>query len=377
MTRRAAVALLSGSVVRGFAKSDRIAVVGAGIIGASIAFHLAKRGAQVTVLEKERPGAGATRNSFAWLNAFSKQPRSYYDLNVHGIAGWRRLCQEIPDLQVQWGGGVEWATGEDAKRLRGDIARLERWGYLTHLISASDLHQLLPGFTPGPVDAAAFAEQEGTVDPEHAVGELMRSAQKLGARPEYPSEVTGISTSNGRVRAIQTKVGTIEADYYVIAAGIDTPRLARMVQVAVPLKESIGLLAHSLPAKKMVDRVVVAPSATIKQNLDGRIVTGTDFGGASGSDTSKEFGRKLLANAQRYLPGIKGTELEIVTLGRRVMPKDEHPIVGFVQQCPNLYVAAMHSGMTLAPVIGQIAVAEILDGVDVDLLSDYRLSRFA
>ena len=136
-------------------------------------------------------------------------------------------------------------------------------------------------------------------------------------------------------------------------------------------------LAHSLPAKKLVDRVVVAPSATIKQNLDGRIVTGTDFGGASGSDTSKEFGRKLLANAQRFLPGIKDTELEMVTLGRRVMPKDEHPIVGFVHQCPNLYVAAMHSGMTLAPVIGQIVAAEVLDGVNVDLLTDYRLSRFA
>ena len=91
MTRRGALAILSSTAVRGFAKNDRVVIAGAGIIGASIAYHLAKRGARVTVLEKQRPGAGATEKSFAWINSFSKQPRSYYDLNLHGMAGWRRL----------------------------------------------------------------------------------------------------------------------------------------------------------------------------------------------------------------------------------------------------------------------------------------------
>ena len=70
---------------------DHVIVAGAGIIGASIAYHLAKRGARVTLLEKEHPAAGTTKNSFAWLNASEKSPRSYYELNLAGIAGWRRL----------------------------------------------------------------------------------------------------------------------------------------------------------------------------------------------------------------------------------------------------------------------------------------------
>ena len=114
MHRRTLLKLLSGPVITGFQlgaaepRPHRVVISGAGIIGASIAYHLAQRGAQVTILEKQRPGSGATRNSFAWLNA-SKQPRSYYELNLMGMLGWRRLCTEIGhELQVQWGGSVRW-----------------------------------------------------------------------------------------------------------------------------------------------------------------------------------------------------------------------------------------------------------------------------
>ena len=77
------------------------------------------------------------------------------------------------------------------------------------------------------------------------------------------------------------------------------------------------------------------------------------------------------------LPGIRGVAVERVTVGHRVMPADEYPIVGFSDACPNLYVAAMHSGVTLAPLIGQLAALEILDGARVSSLEPYRPSRFS
>jgi glycine/D-amino acid oxidase-like deaminating enzyme len=87
------------------AGSDSVVVVGAGIVGASIGYHLAKRGARVTILEKDKPASAATGTSFAYLNASRKRPRPYYDLNLLGIDNWRRLQLEIgSELKIEWSG---------------------------------------------------------------------------------------------------------------------------------------------------------------------------------------------------------------------------------------------------------------------------------
>jgi glycine/D-amino acid oxidase-like deaminating enzyme len=374
-----AIQVMATSIGRA-ATRDRVVIAGAGIMGASIGYHLARRGARVTIVEKERPGAGATQNSFAWINAtFSKQPRSYFELNLAGIAGWRRLSLEFgSELQIQWGGSVEWAApGDGARKLLASVRHHEAWGYPTRLIDAASMASLFPAVSPGPVGAACFSEIDGTLDPMHALNVLLARARAAGAEVQHPCEVTGISISGGRVKAVETTQGSMEADYFVIAAGTGSTRLARMAEVHVPLKESPGALAHTRPLKRLLDHVALAPGATIKQNPDGRIVTGTDFGGSPVTEAAREYGMTLLGNARRFLPALESAELETTTLGHRVLPLDEYPIVGFTGRCPNLYIAAMHSGITLSPLIGQLAAMEILDGADVDLLKPYRPSRFA
>jgi len=353
-----------------------IVISGAGIIGASIAYHLAKRGAQVTVLEKQRPGAGATQNSFAWLNAF-KRPQPYYELSLLGVLGWRRLCTEIgSELDLQWGGTVQWSvSGAPATALGKTVEMYRRWGYPTHLVDDAEFSRLLPGIDRGPLGAALFSELEGTVDPVHAVNVLLKSARQFGAKIEYPCEVTGITLAGGGVKELRTSKGPIEAGVLVLASGTDTPRLAQMAGIRVPLKESTGLLAHTAPHPRLLERIALAPGANIKQNPDGRIVTGTDFEASAITTPSREAAEKLLQNAAQFLPKLKDAPLETVTLGHRVLPEDGFPIVGFSSR--NLYIAAMHSGMTLAPIIGQLAATEILDGAAVDLLTPFRLSRFA
>jgi glycine/D-amino acid oxidase-like deaminating enzyme len=382
MHRRTLLKVLSGPVITGFrlgaaeSRPHRVVISGAGIIGASIAYHLAQRGAQVTILEKQRPGSGATRNSFAWLNA-SKQPRSYYELNLMGMLGWRRLCTEIGhELQVQWGGSVRWVPPAGVASLSKRTQQFEQWGYPIGVVDQSDFARLLPAVNPGSFGAASYSSLEGTVDPMHALIVLLHKAEQFGAKVEYPCEVTGLDMAGDRVRGVQTTRGRMEADVVVLASGVDTPRLAQMAGVNVPLKESAGLLAHSTPQARILDSVALGPGADIKQGLDGRIVTGLDFGPSNATDTSLEVGEKLLKNAEGYIEKLKGIPVESVTLGYRVLPEDGFPIVGFPERRPNLYIAAMHSGMTMCPIIGQLAAMEILDGVTVDLLTSYRLSRF-
>jgi glycine/D-amino acid oxidase-like deaminating enzyme len=359
------------------ASTNRAVIVGAGIIGTSIGYHLAKRGAQVTILEKEKPGSGATGKSFAFLNASRKQPRSYYDLNLFGIEGWRRLQLELgQELKVQWGGAVEWKTpGETANKLLETVHAYQQWGYSARQIDASELHALLPEASPGAVGAAAFYEEEAAVDPLQVLDLLVRKTQGFGATIESPLEVTGLDIVGDRVRGVQTARGKIEADVFVFAAGAGTQQLAKFAEVNVPLDSSIGVLAHTAPQPALLGRVTLAPGFSIRQNPDGRIVTGGSVEGKEGAPGDQ--GVELLQGAAQYIPRLHGASVESVTVGHRVLPKDGYPILGFAQKYKNLYIAATHSGMTLAPIIGQLASIEILDGTTVDLLAPYRPARFA
>ena len=179
------------------------------------------------------------------------------------------------------------------------------------------------------------------------------------------------------MRAVQTTDGRIDVATVVLAGGVDTPPLAAITGVKVPLKDSPGVLAHTAPRSQMLVRLALAPGAHVKQHRDGRVVTGANFGGSPVTDASKDYGRKLVQRAAQFLPALDGAPVERVTVGYRVLPIDGFPIIGFAARYPNLYIAAMHSGITLAPLVGQLAALEILDGAQVDLLQPYRPERFA
>jgi glycine/D-amino acid oxidase-like deaminating enzyme len=269
--------------------------------------------------------------------------------------------------------------------LRASVRGHQEWGYATHLIDEDEIHRLLPNIAPGEFGAACYCEYEGAVDPMDAVKALLRQVREAGAEVRYPHEVTGLKIEGGRVRAIQAGESSLEAGVVVLACGLAVPSLAEMAGVSVPLKESEGVLVHTRPQPKLIDRVVLAPDIHCKQKLDGRVVVGgrivagvgTAIGPLAGAAPEPgEYAKRILREAAQVLPGLRGVAVERVTLGRRVMPADEYPIVGFAASCPNLYIAAMHSGVTLAPLIGQLAALEILDQARVGLLEPYRPARF-
>jgi glycine/D-amino acid oxidase-like deaminating enzyme len=382
--RRALFQLAFGAAIAGVARRSsaepaRIVIAGGGIIGANLAYRLAKRGAAVTLLERTRPASGATANSFAWINAtYSKQPRAYFDLNRLGIEAWQQLDREIAgELPLRWGGSVEWYEGDPrAAEFRGEVRRHQVWGYPTHLIDERTLRALERHIEPGPVAAAAHAEIEGSVDPVRATDLLLARAARLGAHIIHPAEVVGLDERSGRIRAVRTSNGDVEADTLIVACGTDTPRVAAMAGVRVPLKESPGVLVHTAPMPATLERVVLSPIAHMKQKPDGRIVTGSGFGGTPSTDSSREAGERFLKTASRVLPVLGETALEKVTLGYRPLPADEFPVIGFPPNRRDVYITVMHSGVTLSPLVAELAAVEILDGVEVEPLAPYRPARF-
>jgi glycine/D-amino acid oxidase-like deaminating enzyme len=389
----AAAATIPGRLLAG-PRPNHVVVVGGGIVGAAIAYRLARRSARVTVLDRAGAAAGATGRSFAWLNAdFSKRPLHYHALNRLGLSAYRVLEQELPGLPVQWGGAVQWCTqAAAADELRRQVREQQEWGYPVRLIDVAQLRALEGELRAANARAATFAEEEGFADPVATTQLLLDKAREAGAEFVFPCEVVGLAIAAGHVTAVITTRGDVAADLLVVAAGVDTPTIAAMAGVEVPLLPAPGLLVHTRPMAALLSHVAIGPDAHFKQYRDGRVVIGDDFGPPPTvahdvlqhqpadfpNDATREVHtRRILRQAAQYLPALADAPVDRVTVGWRPLPKDGYPIVGASARCPNLYVVVTHSGVTLAAVLSELAAIEILDGVEVQALAPYRPSRFA
>ncbi|MBS0389364.1 MAG: FAD-binding oxidoreductase, partial [Proteobacteria bacterium] len=253
----------------------RIAVIGGGIVGASIAMHLAEAGAGVLQFEKTAPAAGATRNSFAWLNAFVDD-RHYQALRLDSIAAWHRLDRPLR-LGIVWGGYLNWARdAAEAGVVRANAAQLEGTAFPTRSLSAGEFAALSPHIDPGTMVAALYSPMDGHVDPVQATSRFLDRARRRGARFVCPATVLGFQTLNGRLRAVDTSAGRYAIDRAIVAAGVDTPALLAMAGFKLELRHAPGFLAHSAPLAIQTRCICDAPGGvSFKQMADGSLV-GTD-----------------------------------------------------------------------------------------------------
>jgi glycine/D-amino acid oxidase-like deaminating enzyme len=362
---------LGGKMKRTMKKS--IAIIGGGVIGLSAAYHLARRGARVTVIDGATPGGGATAGSFAWINAASMNGSTdYYRLRLQSLLELQRFERDLA-LPVKHGGRLEWRDDE------GDLAReyaiLAGLGYAVQWLDREDVSGLEPALIDPP-ERAVFTALESSLDPEVMISCLVAGAERLGVEIRGGCRVTGFTVEQGAVRGVTVEDGSVEADCVVLAAGVDSEALAATVGLRLPMANSPGLLTHTAPAPPLLGRVVLTPTVHMKQDLDGRIVAAWDFAGGPVPDDIEREGERLLAAITALLRLEEPLVLDDITVALRPQPEDGFPIVGFAKGPDNLYVTVMHSGITLAPLIGRLAAAEILDGVVAELLAPFRPNRY-
>jgi glycine/D-amino acid oxidase-like deaminating enzyme len=370
----------------------RVVVAGAGIVGASIALQLARAGATVTVVDRSGPASHASRGTFAWINAtWAKQPRHYHALAQEGVAGWGDL-EDLLALPVRWGGSIEWFDSvERTERLAGQIDEQVAWGEPARMLSADEVARLEPKLRVEPGMRAAFSPNDGAVDPVLATERMLAAAEAEGALLRWPVALEGVELSAGRLTAVETSRGRIPADRLVLATGADEAAPEAFADIAVPQRSTPGVIAVTRPMPRILERVVAAPGVHMHQRADGRIVLGEQegppddvahgrrLGGRPNDFPLPELGRahgeRMLAVARAFVPEIEGAEVENAWIGWRPLPLDGHPVLGASPSRRDVYLAIMHSGVSLAPIVGRLAATELLTETPVDRLDVYRPDR--
>ena len=374
-------------------KSLRIVIIGAGIIGASIAFHLSRRHVNLTVIDQAQPGTGASSHSFAWINAtIGKEPTSYHDLNRRSVDMWSRFASLLQsDLGLRWGGELRWAsTKEKADELRRGVERQQQRGYACRLLNEAAFRTLEPSIKPETFMIGALSVKDGIVEPSKVIHCCLRHVQENGGTVSCNTMVTDFvmhstGRSGRRLKAIRTTRGEIPCDVVVLAAGVGSTQLAALLGLDIPHQDSPGVVVWTGPRPPLFKNIAVLntparhvnqPGIHVRQWTDGTVMIGEGSQESLARDDSQAHADELLTRATFYLPALAGARAIPVPVGYRPMPLDELPILGFTQAVPNLYIALMHSGVTLAPLVGEMSMIEIVDGIQVALLDSYRLERF-
>lgn len=363
-----------------------IIVVGAGVVGAAVAYRLALAGARVTVLEAaQRVGAGTSGRSFAWTNSNEKVPRPYYDLNVAGMRAHQALGDELGATPWWHGGGsVEW-FGTDAERAaqQNKVERLRSWGYAAQWITPPRLHELEPDIDLTAVGDApiGYYPEEGWLDPIPYIHAMLDLARRQGAVVRTGARVTEVHLNGGQVGGVCLQAGErLTGDVVVNCAGRWADTLAVADVPTLPLAPTLGLLVLTPPVTACLNRVVRSPAIHMRPDGAGRLMLHADDGDAAvTADTEPSLGlpiaQEMARRAARVLPSIGQVAPEVARIGVRPIPADGLSAVGPMPGVAGYYVVVTHSGVTLSPLLARLVASEVVDGNQQSQLEPFRPSR--
>ncbi|ONK12932.1 FAD-dependent oxidoreductase [Streptomyces sp. MP131-18] len=327
-----------------------VVVVGAGIVGASVAYHLARRGVPVTLLEQgPGPGTGVTADSFAWVGGSGGDwPGGAQDLREYVLADYERLEAELPDVTLRRTGSLNWGGGPDQEsRLMPGQFRVGR----------SDITALEPNLRHPP-DQAVHVPGDAGVDATALTGALVAAAEAHGATVRYETAVTSLQLSGERVEGVLSATGPHSAATVVLTAGTNVPQLCEPLPADLPVAASPATLARVAAPPGLVRTIVARPDLEVREVRDGELLLVLPHvdGPAALRERAAQDALRRLRTAFR---GSDECRLLGYRTGRRPMPA-HGPLIGYATHDRSVYVAVMHPGVTLAPTVGRLVADELV-----------------
>ncbi len=364
----------------------RIVVIGSGIVGSSIAYECAKAGAGVTIFDSGRLAGGASAVSFAWTNATTKTPRSYFALNVAGMRAHLELKRDFGDAPwfVQTG-SLEWrTTAAGLSQQREEFRQLREWGYGVEWIDKSDLARMEPDIDVAAVGGSpiAYYPEEGWVDPVLYAASLLRSASaRWATNIRLNQPVVAVETQNGHVKGVRTAGGErVEADVVINCTGSLSDHALGNIP-AVPMASTIGALAFTPPVGLTLRSLFHADDLDVRPDGAGRLMihkvsVDRTLSEAKQLQPDGAEATALLEAARKVVPALNSVNIEAIRTTVRPIPRDGLTCVGPMPDIVGYFAAVTHSGVTLAPFLGRAMADEVVRGKMRHELETFRPARF-
>ena len=356
-------------------QKPKILVVGSGIVGTSIALSCLKLGADVVVLEQEKLGGAASSKSFGWINASFADSPAYFELRNAAVKAFRNLKTEINLKEsVRWQGTLWWE--ESGQELKKQFYSLVDRGYAAKLLNNNEIKSLEPILKDVP-EEAILTRLEGAAEADRVALTMLRKITDEGGKVISGCSVTGLKIEKGHISSVHTNIGEITCDMVAIATGAAAQKGLDGFDWKLPMNNKKGLIVQTCPVPDKINHVLMTNDVHFKQNVDGTLTAGEIYSGDLdegvvaldlASDVLLRISKKLHLTAD-----LNPTNIQI---GVRPVPIDGFPVVGNIMGQRGVFVAVMHSGVTLAPLIGQLLALEMLQISESPLLNSFRPSRF-
>jgi len=370
----------------GLPRSADIVIIGAGAIGASIAYQLGRRGARdVVVLERDTVGAGSTSKAAGGIRV-QFGTRVEIELSLRAIAFFKRFEDEmgVPcDFHQE---GYLFVVTDEATlaRFRANVALQRSMGADVRVIAPDDARALVPALNVDDALAAIWGPLDGHASPNDVVQAYAAQARARGVRIVEDTPVTGIVVERGRVAGVLTPAGPIATRLVVNAAGPWAPLVGRMAGLSLPVDprrrhifvtDAFDGIRHPMPL------VTDTGSGFYCRSEQGAILMSPgDIGATTEYEAQVDWSMLELAveRAIRRIPALEGAQVRHAWAGLRPLTPDGRAILDWAPGVEGLYLAVgfCGHGFQHSPAVGETVAEVLLDGRSTLDIQDLRLGRF-
>ncbi len=368
-----------------------IVIIGAGVMGASIAFHLAQRKAgRILVIDRDHVGRGGSGRSSALIRMHYSFPAEVQLalVSLRMFERWGELVGEATLFQKT--GFVRIVHPNEMDRLKLNVDMQQRLGVNVNLISGQDLQKLEPDWIVDEVEPAAHEPDSGFGDGAAVANDFLARARDQGVCYFPRTQTTAIRVEDGRVRGVATDQGDICAPIAIAATGPWTRPLLQTIGCDLPIETEYHQVAILKNAPDMQGGgcacIDSATQTYFRPDGQDKFLVG-DFYGQRPVDpdnfpqrASDESLGEVIERACGRVPKLENAEVMRGVTGVYDMTPDSRPLLGEIPGISGLHVCAGFSGMgfKISPAIGLVMSELVLDGVakTVDI-SPFRPQRFA